>query len=434
MCRQGMCRREQALLLGVLSGVMSQPAVIQMGDSWTELSATTLATFCKGATTVNRGVSSSTAAQWAASGTNNCPSPEMNRNCDFTNAFSAAYGTGYNRAVVTLGGNDFLEVEGCAEPYTTIQTKVTNAINALRAAAPAGIQIMLIGYCTPREAYAGCAGASNAAPSQALNQGIKAAADSMTDVTYVDAGDVCGAHGTTQWSPGQYHADAIHLNTKGYCKVWTLPAVQAWLGCEAATYNCDTPAKIADGHQTCSALTLANMGSCSGAYTIDVAPAGGSAATYSGSGAGGSSELWRIASGTDAGRWTCGASFSAAQTCSDTGAYCSNDVREQPDGTWYSVAYAASGDSTTAAPPDAFCTATAAFPPPPPSPPPPSPPVTSSPPSQPLGLLTANVAGYPTELHGGLCDVSDKNYGATPGQVRNPCDVYMDVPTACNKG
>ena len=47
------------------------------------------------------------------------------------------------------------------------------------------------------------------------------------------------------------------------------------------------------------------------------------------------------------------------------------------------------------------------------------------------GLLPANSVGYPFELLSGLCGVSDKNYGATAGQVRNPCDVYADVPTAC---
>ena len=47
------------------------------------------------------------------------------------------------------------------------------------------------------------------------------------------------------------------------------------------------------------------------------------------------------------------------------------------------------------------------------------------------GLLAANGVGYPTELYAGLCDVSDKNFDDLPNQVRDPCDVYADVPTAC---
>jgi hypothetical protein len=160
-----------------------------------------------------------------------------------TEAFSPAYGSGYTHAVMTAGGNDFLDYPGCSMTQEVVQSRVTGAINALRAAAPPGIQIILIGYCTPTGVMGDCATASQVSP---LNAGIVAAANAAVDVTFVDAHNTCG--GTKdEWSPGTWHMDVIHLNTNGYCKVWTLPAMQTALGCAPATYDCSVPVKISDG-------------------------------------------------------------------------------------------------------------------------------------------------------------------------------------------
>jgi len=392
------------LLLGALGHAMAvHPAtIIQIGDSWTEMSSnnqapfssktSTLQTFCKGSTVINMGVSSSTAAEWVAGGTNNCPNPEMNRNCDFTFAFAPAQGTGYTKALVTFGGNDFLGDPGCDLTTAEVATKITGVLTKLIAAKPATLtKIVIIGYATIKGYYGACTsgtlGADTAtavAATRKLNEGIKAAAATFAEVEYVEAGEIAGGS-YTEWSPGTYHqasaSDMIHLNNKGYCKVYTLPQVQAALGCEPATYNCNDISapnygKVSDGVQICSAFTMVGSGSCNGAYTIDPFISGdtieGDRATYTATGV---AKIWRISSGTDAGRWTCGASYSATQTC--TGNYCSNDAREQPDGTW-------KGATVTNPPPDAFCTATAAFPPPPSPPsPPPSPPPLLPPPSSP---------------------------------------------------
>lgn len=46
------------------------------------------------------------------------------------------------------------------------------------------------------------------------------------------------------------------------------------------------------------------------------------------------------------------------------------------------------------------------------------------------GLLPANNVGYPTALWAGLCDVNG-TFGAIPNTLRDPCNVYVDVPSAC---
>ena len=114
--------------------IASPPKVIQIGDSWTELSLQTQATFCRGATTVNRGVSSSKAIEWAQGSA--CPLSSRDRSCSMTEAFSPAHGSGYTHAVLTAGGNDFLDYPGCSMTEANVQSRVTDAINTLRAAAP----------------------------------------------------------------------------------------------------------------------------------------------------------------------------------------------------------------------------------------------------------------------------------------------------------
>ena len=228
------------LFLRLVSVAMAQPRAIQIGDSWMELSMQTLSQFCAGATSVNRGVSSSTTLQWSAG--SSCPAGGGS-SCSMTESFSPTHGSGYTHAVISIGGNDFLDTTGCSMTKETIQSRVTSVVDALRAAAPAGIQIILVAYCTPTGPYADCTSVPLVSN---LNDGIAAAAASAADVTFINSHAQCGGS-TTAWSPGSFHQDPIHLNAKGYCNVWTMPTMQTALGCAPATYDCSVPVKIADG-------------------------------------------------------------------------------------------------------------------------------------------------------------------------------------------
>ena len=211
--------------------------VLQMGDSWTHYSAQHLATYCAGATTVNRGVVSSKATEWS-SGATSCPAEEATGSCSMTDAFSSTHGSGYTHAVLSIGGNDFLDTGGCSMTATDLQSRVTAAINALRSAAQAAgissISIIIPAYCAPTQAVGDC----NVGHFKTLNDGLKAAADAAADVTFIDAIGACGGSATS-YSTGAYHFDSIHLNAKGYCEVYTMPAFQAALGCNSGvTYDC----------------------------------------------------------------------------------------------------------------------------------------------------------------------------------------------------
>jgi lysophospholipase L1-like esterase len=224
------------MLIVAVAEVAAQSKVLQIGDSWGGYAGQTLATYCSGSTLVNKAVSSATASEWGAGSM--CPASEPSSSCSATTAFAAIEGA--THVVISVGGNDFLDFAGCSMDQATLTSKVTSAVNAVRAAAPSGIKIILVAYCTPTKAVGDC----TIAEMPTLNAGIKAAADAAADVTFIDSHASCGGSNTA-FSPGTHHVDSIHLNAKGYCEVWTIPAMQTALGCAAKTYDCASVAGTA---------------------------------------------------------------------------------------------------------------------------------------------------------------------------------------------
>jgi hypothetical protein len=221
------------------SSPASPSTIMILGDSWAEYSAQDLATFCKGSTVTNSGVGSSTAQEWGAASA--CPAPDNTRLCSAPAAFSANAGTSYTHVWLSVGGNDKMGSAGCALTVAQVTSRVTAAINAVKAAAP-GAAIVMTGYCAPTTAPEGCPNA--ATMYSELNGGIQAAC-TANGATYVDAWTFCGATTSTySGSSSPWHADSIHINTKGYCQVYSQPAVQAAFGCQPATYDCAIPAEV----------------------------------------------------------------------------------------------------------------------------------------------------------------------------------------------
>lgn len=231
-----MPRKVLILVSVAMALVTASSKVMQIGDSWTEYAQNSLVQYCSGATAINKGISSSTAQQWATAAA--CPAEEPTRSCSAPTAFSE--GSGYTHVVLSVGGNDFLDTPGCSMTQATVTSRVKAAVDAVRAAGPTGLKIILIAYCTPTKAVGDC----SLTHFPTLNNGIKNAADGAADVTFIDAHASCGGT-TTTWSPGTHHVDNIHLNAKGYCEVWTIPGMQTALGCGAATYDCSSVAATA---------------------------------------------------------------------------------------------------------------------------------------------------------------------------------------------
>ena len=114
--------------------------IILLGDSWAEKSGTSLANFCKGAKVTNKGVSSSTAQEWATG--SKCP-VDGQGSCNS----SVVMGSGsFTHAVLSVGGNDFLD-SSCSIQPSELQRRLEAAIGAVKAAGPAGMKVVLAGYC-----------------------------------------------------------------------------------------------------------------------------------------------------------------------------------------------------------------------------------------------------------------------------------------------
>jgi len=228
------------MTLALLTGMAAYAAgadIMVLGDSWAEMSRTWVGALCKGKTSVNRGVGGSTAAEWTAGSCTRFAYKK--KTCSATDAFSNKYGSGYTNMWLSVGGNDYTQT-GCALTKANLQAKVTAAINTVKAAAPAGMKILMTGYCVPSKSLSPKCGKAQFA---ILSAAIKAAAAADSSVTFVDISNACGANPATDtWSDNKYFSDAKHLNQAGYTHVFSLPAIQSALGCEAGPIPTIPPA------------------------------------------------------------------------------------------------------------------------------------------------------------------------------------------------
>ena len=72
--------------------------------------------------------------------------------------------------------------------------------------------------------------------------------DAVRDLDFVDYVDVLGAFGgsAAAYSSWEFYEDAIHLNERGYERLFTLPAVQDFFECDAARTAAPTPMPVED--------------------------------------------------------------------------------------------------------------------------------------------------------------------------------------------
>ena len=232
------------LMLCLATGVTAQSVILQVGGSDSSQSLSRIFNFCENATVVNRAVAGSTSTDWS-SGSTSCGT---GGDCRMSEAFSPTYGSGYTHVVMWVGIQDFLTTVDCGLTRATVASRVTAAVNALRSAAPPGIKIVLPAYCNPSSAMAsGVLGyCTTLTQFNNLNGGIQDAANAAADVTFIDSAGACGG-GPNAYSSETYLASPVALNVKGYCAVYSMPAMQAAMGCgdmETDYYDCSLPAKV----------------------------------------------------------------------------------------------------------------------------------------------------------------------------------------------
>jgi hypothetical protein len=178
---------------------------------------------------LNTGVDNSLASEWAKG---SCPDKGQ---CSAPAVFSPAYGSGYKYAWFSVGGNDFI-FEGCINFFGMLKGKIQRAIQAVHAAGPPGMKILMTGYCIPPSILNQfvCRDTESIAE---LNGAIGEACTTTPGCTFVDATSACGGSPHT-FSDPRLFADYIHPNEEGFQKIFGMPAIQDFFGCKTSGDIC----------------------------------------------------------------------------------------------------------------------------------------------------------------------------------------------------
>lgn len=238
-------------LLSLLASLQDAQAanVLVIGDSMSEYAGKSLESFCRGTQVRNAAVGGTTAAQWATQSwlLDRIGSEQCGGEPDFI--------------WLTVGGNDFLQTD-CRASSDEIAAQITASIQAVKQRAP-NAPIVMTGYCMPQGMENRQSNCNSPQKFHGLMNAIRQAAAADESVIYVESVDAC--NGTMDsWSSGEYFFDPIHLNNRGYCKVFSQPAFQA-LGCEPAEYDCDAvPCETPGLDQHCDQGTIDSCYGCCG--------------------------------------------------------------------------------------------------------------------------------------------------------------------------
>jgi lysophospholipase L1-like esterase len=230
-----------ALLLLSLNATAATNFVI-LGDSMGAFADDTMQRFCKGKTALNRAISGSLAAEWATvdgiatAVAYSMDEAECGTGCTATEAMKGGIAAEAEVAWLSVGGNDLMP--RCASmTATALEEIVAAGVQRIKDTGFTG-KVLLTSYCAPTVGFS-LPGCTIADLMDRLASAFQGVADADPRVEFIDVRHACGASGAGQTpANGSQMTDKIHLTYAGYCDVWTLPAMQQFLGCEAASYDC----------------------------------------------------------------------------------------------------------------------------------------------------------------------------------------------------
>jgi lysophospholipase L1-like esterase len=195
----------------------------------TEYMGNTLESFCEGAEAVNAGIAGSTAQQWTQYTAKDI------KKCNSEDGL-------WDIVYIAVGGNDLLQ-SGCLMSTDTLKGHMEDAItNIVYELAPGARKYVVTGYCMP---YKGLGSDSNqcSKPSEfiALSDAVTTLSVTMpsgSSLEIINSMTACGSS-SSSFSDEKFFKDPIHLNSKGYCKVFTQDDVQTALECSPQTEEID---------------------------------------------------------------------------------------------------------------------------------------------------------------------------------------------------
>jgi len=203
--------------------------ILIVGDSMGEFMGKTLESICIGSEVQNAAIGGTTAVDWT----------------EYTSdVLKGCAGGEWDVVYIAVGGNDLLQ-SGCALTADELSKKILSAVtNIITNIVPKASKYLLTGYCMPSGIEANERNMACAEPSDfvALSEAFLGLDTQLPkNVEVIDSITACGGS-TSSFSDPAYFQDAIHLNNKGYCKVFTQPDVLASLGaCAKIFHNCDSP-------------------------------------------------------------------------------------------------------------------------------------------------------------------------------------------------
>ncbi len=201
---------------------VAQIKILAVGDSMAEFMGETLESFCGNSKVYNAGVGGTTAIQWAS----------------YSKDDIAACGSDWDVVYISVGGNDFLE-SGCTMEANELKNRIDGAVsNIVQNIAPGATKYVLTGYCTPSAPEddlidSDCNNPSNYEAMWTAIGSISADHIGLTPTSSLEVYDssfLCGGTANS-FSNQDYFQDSIHLNTKGYCLVFSQPSVQSAMLC-----------------------------------------------------------------------------------------------------------------------------------------------------------------------------------------------------------
>jgi len=219
-----------AAFVGAPFTFVEAKTIVLIGDSMSEFAKDTVDQFCGNAKSTNRGVGGTTATQWQTR--------DQDSDLYVPTAIKSESGSCFDVVFVSLGANDQLETE-CTENLSAIRSRVASVLAQINKVCPSST-IYMTGYPTPRYDFEECGNVAKGADTRKyLNDPLKEACAAANKCKYDDASNIAGGS-DSKLSPGQYHVDVVHINSRGYCKLWERESFRNVMGCTGAKTDCAT--------------------------------------------------------------------------------------------------------------------------------------------------------------------------------------------------
>lgn len=235
--------------------IEGEDKVLVLGDGLGSYAKDSIATYCKGKGTINKAV-------W---GSKTEGLIEGQDGGAMAAAFKGNARISVSHVWLSVAADNWITSE-CNADTAVITADLKKIVANIRKYARPGVRIVTTGYCMPAGEPGGQKGTcwcwnfdKFGAPTpkrlakhgcvkhaylQTLQNAFRDLAADDPLISFVDVSCACGGGYNDLWSDSRLFRpnDLIHINDKGYCKMFTMNAVQRAFGCEKATYNCNTTA------------------------------------------------------------------------------------------------------------------------------------------------------------------------------------------------